>query len=96
MPVYLSVYAGAGHGAKVAAEQGGFGVVLGLADSTANNVGSTTVDMDIRDSISSGRVRGVGIALVCSSWSIARRAPEWSKFPSPLRGPSSTCLDSLT
>jgi len=83
--MFLSLYGGVGNSAKAAAECGLLGVVLDTADSEANNVCLGRVDKDIRSCIMRGRVGGVGIDLVCASWSIARRAPEWSSFPSALR-----------
>ena len=34
-----------------------------------------------------GGIQGIGIDLPCNTWSIARRAPQWSRMPRRLRDP---------
>ena len=83
---FLSLYVGGRRCAEAATQQGLHGAVIDLGHSVHNNILDRGFQEDIWRHLQEGRVAAVGIDSLCSSWSLARRAPQWSSFPSAVRG----------
>ena len=84
--LFLSLYGGEGRCAEAATQHGMYAVVLDMAHSDKNDILSPGVQADIWKALASGCVSAVGIDILCSTWSLARRAPPGSSFPSAVRG----------
>ena len=84
-PLFVSLYGGAGRCAEEASKIGCNGLIFDLAHHDSNNICRPKVQKDIESLVVERDVEALGIDLLCSSWTLARRAPVWSKMPSPLR-----------
>ena len=82
---FLSLFGGRGEGARFVAQEGGVGIVVDKSYALENDLALFSSWNDVRKLARCASI--VGIALPCSTWSRARRAPWWSKMPSPLRAP---------
>ena len=80
---FLSLFGGVGNPAKFWCECGGKSAVIDYAFSPANDLSKFSVWNQIMRVLTWFSV--VGIDLPCNTWSRARRAPEWSRLPKPLR-----------
>ena len=83
--IFLSLYGGVGRVADALARHGMDGCIIDLDGNPANDVTNGLVQQDIDVLLDSGHVSILGIEVVCSSWSQARRAPRWSRMPHRLR-----------
>lgn len=68
------------------AKNGGHSILVDLAHSTLNDLGRPSRWKDVKRLAALATI--VGIDIPCNTWSRARRAPWWSKMPSPLRHPT--------
>ena len=84
--VFLSFYGGEGRCAEAATQHGLHGAAIDLEHNVHKNIVDKGVQENIWRLLQEGRVAAVGMDILCSSWSLARRAPQWSSFPSAVRG----------
>ena len=82
---FVSLYGGVGRVAEEAATRGCNSYVFDLSLSPLNDLTKTSVQQDVQLLIDKDSTAAVGIDIVCSTWSRARRAPLESPFPSALR-----------
>ena len=80
---FLSLFGGVGNPAEFWCECGGESALIDYAFSPANDLSKFSVWNQILRVLIWFSV--VGIDLPCNTWSRARRAPEWSRLPKPLR-----------
>ncbi len=88
----MLLYGGVGRVAEAFADKGVPAAVFDLSVDARNDLTSPPVQRAILQYLEKHRVKGVGIDIVCSTWSRARRAPEWSCMPHALRGSSGHAL----
>jgi hypothetical protein len=81
----LSLYGGVGHVAEEGCKYGLNGVILDFDYNASNDLTLPSVHACVIDCLEKKLVSIIGIEVVCSSWSIARRAPAWSSMPKPVR-----------
>ena len=82
---FLSLYGGVGHVAEEGSKFGLDGVIVDYDFDSSNDLTLPSVHTDVTFSLKNKLVSIIGIEIVCSSWSIARRAPAWSSMPKPVR-----------
>lgn len=82
--VLLSLFGGVGECCRFVSRHGGDAILIDFASSKQNDLGRPSRWQDVLSLAAFATI--VGIDLPCNTWSRARRAPWWSKMPSPLRG----------
>ena len=82
--VFLSLFGGVGECCNFVCHHGGESILVDFSSSKQNDLGKPSRWRDVLTLAAFSTM--VGIDLPCNTWSRARRAPWWSKMPSPLRG----------
>lgn len=80
---FLSLFGGVGEASKFVARCGGVSALVDWDKSPFNDLSKPSRWKDVGKLLEDCNL--VGIDLPCPTWSRARRAPRWSKMPSPLR-----------
>ena len=80
---FLSLFGGVGEASKFVARCGGVSVLVDWDKNPLNDLSKPSRWSDVGRLLKDSNL--VGIDLPCPTWSRARRAPRWSKMPSPLR-----------
>jgi hypothetical protein len=102
--VFLSLYGGVSHVAQEACKLGLDSIVVDFDHDPRNDLCKPAVQRETLEAVKNKLVQVVGVELVCSSWSLARRAPQGSSMPSAVRDsnkyifglPNLTGKDALT
>ena len=92
--VLLSLFGGVGECCRFVSRHGGDAILIDFASSKQNDLGRPSRWQDVLSLAAFATI--VGIDLPCNTWSRARRAPWWSKMPSPLRGDSPSDIFGLS
>ena len=80
---FLSLFGGVGEASKFVARCGGISALVDWDKNPMNDLSKPSRWKDVEKLLEDCNL--VGIDLPCPTWSRARRAPRWSKMPSPLR-----------